>query len=325
MIANVSPSVTTFDDTYNTLKYANRAKNIKTQVTRNVLNVQYHISNYTQIISNLKNEISDLKNQLAKKDPNYNLIINNNNNPFFSQDTKQNYLNNNSNICKFDLRKEESKDNSKNNNTNSPVIFEKAVHELKNHLHEELTLKNRIVDQEQEIINISNFINLNKKNLEDWNINSNNQKNSSKTSLIQIYPNSISNNNNININEDIIVLNTEPNKEDYDSNREKDNLLINQNNSVIGGGNIQININENNNYESSSIIREKENQLGKLKKSFERNSEKLSEMFKKREMLLNIYLKNGIKDFHFEYLKSLVKSHNLKLYIINNKLKDKYV
>ena len=28
MIANVSPSINTFDDTYNTLKYANRAKNI---------------------------------------------------------------------------------------------------------------------------------------------------------------------------------------------------------------------------------------------------------------------------------------------------------
>jgi hypothetical protein len=29
MIANVSPSVLTYDDTFNTLNYANRAKNIK--------------------------------------------------------------------------------------------------------------------------------------------------------------------------------------------------------------------------------------------------------------------------------------------------------
>jgi kinesin family protein 18/19 len=56
--------VATFEDTYNTLKYANRAKNIKTTVQRNVLSVQYHISNYTNIINHLKSEISDLKNQL---------------------------------------------------------------------------------------------------------------------------------------------------------------------------------------------------------------------------------------------------------------------
>ena len=67
MIANVSPSINTFDDTYNTLKYANRAKNIKTVVTRNVLNAQYHISNYVNIINNLKNEISQLRQQLVSK------------------------------------------------------------------------------------------------------------------------------------------------------------------------------------------------------------------------------------------------------------------
>ncbi len=47
MIANISPSSACFEDTHNTLKYANRAKNIKTNVQRNVLNVEYHISKYT--------------------------------------------------------------------------------------------------------------------------------------------------------------------------------------------------------------------------------------------------------------------------------------
>jgi len=32
MIANVSPAVHVFEDTYNTLNYANRAKNIKVNV-----------------------------------------------------------------------------------------------------------------------------------------------------------------------------------------------------------------------------------------------------------------------------------------------------
>jgi hypothetical protein len=44
MIANVAPNSNSFEETLNTLKYANRAKNIKTNVVRNVLSVNYHIS-----------------------------------------------------------------------------------------------------------------------------------------------------------------------------------------------------------------------------------------------------------------------------------------
>ena len=61
MIANISPNNTSYEDTHNTLKYANRAKNIKTRETKNVLTVDYHISKYTTIISNLQNEIKKLK------------------------------------------------------------------------------------------------------------------------------------------------------------------------------------------------------------------------------------------------------------------------
>lgn len=61
MIANISPSNACYEDTHNTLKYANRAKNIKTNVSRNVLNVEYHVSKYTQIIAQLKGEITELK------------------------------------------------------------------------------------------------------------------------------------------------------------------------------------------------------------------------------------------------------------------------
>jgi len=67
MIACISPYSKTFEDTHNTLKYANRAKNIKTSVQRNVLNVSYHVSKYTSIISNLKKEIQDLRFQLSNR------------------------------------------------------------------------------------------------------------------------------------------------------------------------------------------------------------------------------------------------------------------
>ncbi len=57
MIANISAAESSFEETLNTLKYANRAKNIKSTVRRNVLNVDYHISEYVQLINNLRNEI----------------------------------------------------------------------------------------------------------------------------------------------------------------------------------------------------------------------------------------------------------------------------
>jgi kinesin family protein 18/19 len=65
MIACISPNAKTFEDTHNTLKYANRAKNIKTSVQRNVLNVSYHVSKYTSIIASLKHEIVALRDQLS--------------------------------------------------------------------------------------------------------------------------------------------------------------------------------------------------------------------------------------------------------------------
>ena len=57
MIANIGPSIKHFEDTHNTLKYANRAKNIKTSAQRNILSVEYHVSQYTDIINRLKQEV----------------------------------------------------------------------------------------------------------------------------------------------------------------------------------------------------------------------------------------------------------------------------
>ena len=64
MIANISPSSTSYEDTHNTLKYANRAKEIKTKVRRNVVSVERHVSEYTKIITELRSEIAALKGEL---------------------------------------------------------------------------------------------------------------------------------------------------------------------------------------------------------------------------------------------------------------------
>ncbi|KAF9106053.1 kinesin-like protein Klp5 [Mortierella sp. GBA35] len=64
MIACVSPSSQHYEETHNTLKYANRAKNIKTKVTKNTLNVDRHVSEYVQAIYELRQEVAELKGKL---------------------------------------------------------------------------------------------------------------------------------------------------------------------------------------------------------------------------------------------------------------------
>ncbi|KAG0265362.1 kinesin-like protein Klp5 [Mortierella polycephala] len=64
MIACVSPSSQHYEETHNTLKYANRAKNIKTKVTKNTLNVDRHVSEYVQAIYELRQEVAELKSKL---------------------------------------------------------------------------------------------------------------------------------------------------------------------------------------------------------------------------------------------------------------------
>ncbi|KAG9473518.1 kinesin-like protein KIF19 isoform X2 [Eleutherodactylus coqui] len=67
MIAHISPASSAFEESRNTLAYADRAKNIKTRVKRNLLNVSYHIAQYTSIISDLRNEIQRLKEKIDEQ------------------------------------------------------------------------------------------------------------------------------------------------------------------------------------------------------------------------------------------------------------------
>ncbi|XP_047464308.1 kinesin-like protein KIF19 isoform X2 [Mugil cephalus] len=65
MIAHISPASVAFEESRNTLTYADRAKSIRTRVKKNLINVSYHIAQYTNIISDLRSEIQRLKKKIA--------------------------------------------------------------------------------------------------------------------------------------------------------------------------------------------------------------------------------------------------------------------
>ncbi|KAI0068888.1 hypothetical protein BV25DRAFT_1817810 [Artomyces pyxidatus] len=68
MIVCIAPTSIHFDDTHNTLLYAERATKIKTRVvTRNVVNVDRHVGQYVEAINRLNLEVAELKAKLAGK------------------------------------------------------------------------------------------------------------------------------------------------------------------------------------------------------------------------------------------------------------------
>ena len=168
MIANVSPSINTFDDTYNTLKYANRAKNIKTMVSRNVLNARYHISNYVNIINSLKGEIVYLKKQLQLQRlnniNNLNRNLNINNNTINTDEITSSYNNVPTNQTQGSFR---SNNNINNTNSNmgltlSEEKFKDIVKEIKKNCDGQVSMKQKIISGQNEINKLSDIIEMNK-------------------------------------------------------------------------------------------------------------------------------------------------------------------
>ncbi|XP_054986328.1 kinesin-like protein KIF18B [Sorex araneus] len=64
MVAAVSPSSLTLEDTYNTLKYASRAKEIKLSLKSNVISLDCHFSQYATICQQLQAEVAALREKL---------------------------------------------------------------------------------------------------------------------------------------------------------------------------------------------------------------------------------------------------------------------
>ena len=103
MIACVSPSTLSYEETNSTLKYASRANKIEKKISRNIKEVDQYTAQYREIIVSLKNEIVQLKdiikNQhlLMKLQPNEDnktkgMFCNSNNNNKFLDTTSYNSL-----------------------------------------------------------------------------------------------------------------------------------------------------------------------------------------------------------------------------------------
>ncbi|XP_047518193.1 kinesin-like protein KIF18A isoform X1 [Pieris napi] len=65
MIANVSPSNITYEDTYNTLKYAARANKIQLSIKKNIVDGDIRASQYVKINEELKKKIKELEAKLS--------------------------------------------------------------------------------------------------------------------------------------------------------------------------------------------------------------------------------------------------------------------
>ncbi|XP_072940212.1 kinesin-like protein KIF18A isoform X3 [Epargyreus clarus] len=65
MIANVSPSSMSYEDTYNTLKYAARANKIQLSIKKNIVDGQMRLSQFVMINEELKKKVKELEAKLA--------------------------------------------------------------------------------------------------------------------------------------------------------------------------------------------------------------------------------------------------------------------
>lgn len=66
MIVCISPLSLHYDETLNTLKYADRAKEIKTKLIRNRTNMDRHVGSYLKMITEQKQEIEELRTRESK-------------------------------------------------------------------------------------------------------------------------------------------------------------------------------------------------------------------------------------------------------------------
>ena len=125
LIATLSPAILNFDETLFTLQFANRAKCMKIHMKKNVLeNDKEIIEKYEDYIKNLRDEINEVENEIAEQ-KNIEAIE--------QEETEE--------------KNEENKENEKVN---------KIEKEMAEHFKEEIDLRKKIIDEEEQLEKIKN-------------------------------------------------------------------------------------------------------------------------------------------------------------------------
>ena len=196
MIATVSPSIDSFDETMFTLQNANKAKGVKVVLKKNVVEMEApRINKYDEYIQNLQEEIHEINEKIVENEKinvnntsNINMNISNrdieqsnSNNASFSNsnsniitNTNQNKNTNNINIinkknsitnivppknvsnANNNVSNNITINNNSNNNTIQVDDFEKIQKEIMEHFQNEINLKKKIIEKEEIIENMKN-------------------------------------------------------------------------------------------------------------------------------------------------------------------------
>ena len=163
MIANISPSFSVIEDTYNTLNFAKKIKRVKTNAQKNTDNQNIHIDKFDSIITSLKDQISNVKKEISKNEKLNNSMLNS-----------------------FEKRNDSADEDSE---INGNEILQKCIDEIKDHFDKEIELNKQINDAEFNItkINKENYFNQVNNKMSKNNI----KKEASKLNDLQLTINSL--------------------------------------------------------------------------------------------------------------------------------------
>ena len=156
MIATISMALTCFDETMFTLQFASRARNIKSNMKKNIEIKDKGINKYEEFIKDIKEEIHEVKNDIIKQDK---LIENKNKN----LDVSNLETNNDEKEDKDDKEINEDKEQNINDNENKENKeieeenkYEKIYKDMMEHFQLEIKLKKKIIEKENNIEELKN-------------------------------------------------------------------------------------------------------------------------------------------------------------------------
>ena len=142
IIASISPSLLTIDDTMSTLNFTKKARQVKTYVQKNMGNIGIHIKKFDSIITRLKSQIELVKNEIKLNDEENSAIQN-------EEQNKSKTI-----ISSLD-------DNSREWNE----MMKKYFNEINEHFSREIEVNKKINEIDSKIIEVNNNKNINKNNI----------------------------------------------------------------------------------------------------------------------------------------------------------------